>query len=195
MTSSQLGDLRRLIHQLSDLGAAAGLLSWDQETQMPPAAARIRGLQEATLSGLAHELFTAPGVQALLDAPDPESLEPLEQDLLRVVRRDHAKAVRLPTRFVEERTQAQSEAHHAWLRARRDNDFAHFAPHLGRMFRFAREYAEFQGYRDHPYDALLDDYEPGFTTAQLRPLLAELREALVPLVAAAGDAQQARNAG
>ena len=190
-TTAHLAELKRLLSRVSDVGAAAGLLSWDQETQMPPAAARIRGLQEATLSGLAHELFTAPGVQVLLDAPDPESLEPLEQDLLRVVRRDHAKAVRLPTRFVEERTQAQSEAHHAWLRARRDNDFAHFAPHLSRMFRFAREYAEFQGYRDHPYDALLDDYEPAMGVAQVRSIFADLRERTLPLlgrIREAGDA-------
>ncbi|WP_424950370.1 carboxypeptidase M32 [Deinococcus sp.] len=187
---SDLAELKRRLHQVSDLSAAAGLMSWDQETQMPPDAARVRGLQMATLAGLSHELFTAPRMNELLAQAEPGSDE-TDAALLRVTRRDHARATRLPTEFVEERARASSEAHHAWIDARKDNDFAHFAPHLEKMMDLARRYADLQGFDDHPYDALLDDYEPGMKVSQVRAIFADLRDRTLPLlrrIVAAGDA-------
>ena len=192
--TNDLNELKRLLNQVSDLNAAAGLMSWDQETQMPPEAARVRGLQMATLAGLSHELFTAPKVGTLLEATESGAAETIgETDaaLLRVTRRDHAKATRLPTEFVEEHSRASSEAHHAWISARENNDFASFAPHLEKMIDLARRYADHQGYEDHPYDALIDDYEPGMKAAQVRGIFADLRDRTLPLlrrIVAAGDA-------
>jgi carboxypeptidase Taq len=191
---SNLTELKRLLNQVSDVGAAASLMSWDQETQMPPDAARVRGLQMATLAGLSHELFTAPRMNELLANLETQSAQPDDETdaaLIRVTRRDHAKATKLPTEFVEEQSQAGSEAHHAWIEARRNNNFAHFAPHLSKMMDLARRYADFQGYEDHPYDALIDDYEPGMKAAQVRSIFADLRDRTLPLlrrVVAAGDA-------
>ncbi|WP_425145704.1 carboxypeptidase M32 [Deinococcus sp.] len=189
-STGDLSELKRLLHQMSDLSAAEALMSWDQETFMPPAAARVRGLQMASLAGLAHELFTAPRMSELLNgAPTPD--DQTDAALLRVVRRDHAKATRLPGEFVEERSRAQNEAHHAWIAARQNNDFASFAPHLEKMFELARRYADHQGYDDHPYDALLDDYEPGMKAAQVKVIFADLRDRTLPLlrrIAAAPDA-------
>jgi len=189
-TTGDLDELKRLLSQVSDLNAAAGLMSWDQETQMPPEAARVRGLQMATLAGLSHELFTAPRLSELLEQAQPGEDE-TDVALLKVTRRDHAKATRLPGAFVEDQSRAASEAHHAWIEARQNNDFASFAPHLQKMIDLARRYADFQGYEEHPYDALIDDYEPGMRVAQVRSIFTDLRERTLPLlrrIVAAGDA-------
>ncbi|MEF2278957.1 carboxypeptidase M32 [Deinococcus sp. YIM 134068] len=185
-----MDELRRRLGQVSDLNAAAGLMSWDQETQMPPEAAHVRGLQMATLEGLAHELFTDARTAELLDAvgtPEDET----DAAVVRVTRRDHAKDTRLPTAFVEETARARNEAHHAWLDAREHSRFSTFAPHLERMLDLARRQADLLGYEEHPYDALLDEYEPGMRASQVRPVFADLRTRTLPLVrrvAAAGDA-------
>ncbi|MHA0042718.1 carboxypeptidase M32 [Deinococcus sp. PEB2-63] len=182
-------ELSRRLGQVSDLGAAASLLSWEQETFMPPEAARVRGLQLATLAGLSHELFTAPETGALLDGVQPDG--DTQAAVVRVARRDYAKATRLPTAFVEDRTRAQNEAHHAWVHAREHSDFASFAPHLERMMELARRQADLRGFEDHPYDALIDDYEPGMRAAQVQSVFADLRDRTLPLlekIRAAGDA-------
>ncbi|GGK95062.1 carboxypeptidase M32 [Deinococcus radiotolerans] len=182
-------ELSRRLGQVNDLGAAAGLLSWEQETFMPPEAARVRGLQLATLAGLAHDLFTAPETGALLDGVQPEG--ETQSAIVRVARRDYAKATRLPVAFVEEHTRAQNEAHHAWVHAREHSDFASFAPYLERMMDLARRQADLRGFDDHPYDALIDDYEPGMRATQVRAVFADLRDRTLPLldrIRAAGDA-------
>ncbi len=182
-------ELSRRLGQVSDLGAAASLLSWEQETFMPPEAARVRGLQLATLAGLSHELFTAPETGALLDGVQPDG--DTQAAVVRVAQRDYAKATRLPTAFVEDRTRAQNEAHHAWVHAREHSDFASFAPYLERMMDLARRQADLMGFEDHPYDALIDDYEPGMRAAQVQSVFADLRDRTLPLlerIRAAGDA-------
>ncbi len=192
----KLTELRQLLAQVSDVEAAEALMSWDQETQMPGEAARIRGLQLATLAGLRHTLFTAPRVAELLAeltaaGQHPEVHSEADAALLRVANRDHAKATRLPGDFVEERSRARSEAHHAWIAARTAQDFSLFAPHLEKMLALTRRYADLQGYEDHPYDALLDDYEPGMKAAQVRSIFADLKGRTLPLlrrIAAAPDA-------
>ncbi|WP_216329484.1 carboxypeptidase M32 [Deinococcus aestuarii] len=185
-----MDELKRRLGQVSDLEAAAGLMSWDQETQMPPEGARVRGLQMATLEGLAHELFTSPRTAELLDAVGTPADE-TDAAVVRVTRRDLDKAVRLPTGFVEEAARARNEAHHAWLHAREHSEFATFAPHLEKMLDLARRQADLLGYEDHPYDALLDEYEPGMRARQVREVFADLRDRTLPLlrrITAAGDA-------
>lgn len=186
-------DLRRKLGQVTDLSAAAGLMSWDQETQMPPEAARIRGLQMATLAGLAHELFTSPETGELLRSAAPES--ETDRAVVRVTGRDYERATKFSTEFVEAQARARNEAHHAWLEARRESRFEVFAPHLEKMMDFARQEADLLGYEDHPYDALLDQYEPGMRAAEVRQIFDRLRERTRPLltrIAGAGDAADYR---
>ena len=191
-TATAIPDLKRRLNMISDLGNATALMQWDMETQMPPEAARVRGLQLASLEGLRHELFTGAETRELLVAAEAQQgHSELDADLLRVTRRDFGKATKLPTSFVEALSQAQSDAHHAWIQAREQGDFAHFAPFLERVLGLKRQYTELMGYDDHPYDALLDDYEPGMKTAQVRAIFADLRERTLPLlraIVAAGDA-------
>jgi carboxypeptidase Taq len=188
-TSDTMTELRRRLGQVSDLGAAEALMSWEQETSMPDEAARVRGLQLSTLAGLTHAMFTDEQTGKLLETAEPDN----ETDgaIVRVARRDYDRATRLPTEFVEAQTQAQNEAHHAWLAARKASDFATFAPHLERMMELARREADLRGYDEHPYDALLDNYEPGMRAGTVGTIFADLRDRTLPLlgrIAVAGDA-------
>jgi carboxypeptidase Taq len=182
-----------------DIRSSMALLSWDQETQMPPGGGPTRARQLSTLSRIAHERFVATKTQALLDAAEPllEQLDPGSDEtaLLRMTRRDLDRARRLPAEFVADRARAASESTEIWRKARPANDFRRFRPHLERMVEFARRTAEYLGYAQHPYDALLDTYEPESTTRDVATLFNRLREVTVPLVEAIADLGDTVNPG
>ena len=121
---------------------------------------------------------------------DAEPGESIDADLVRVVARDWDKARRVPSELRAEIARASSIAENAWVEAKRESDFEMLLPHLRENVELTRRYADcydgFPGFT-HPYDALLDEYEPEMTTEQMRGVLAELREGLVPLVAEATD--------
>jgi carboxypeptidase Taq len=185
--------------ELSDLYALNALLLWDQNTMMPPGGAGPRADHAETLQRVLHARETAPELGRLLDALEPwaegEDPDADEVRLIRWVRRDHEKSLRVPADLAAEISRAKAEGLQAWQEALAASDFGRFRDALARHVELRHRYvACFEGY-EHPYDALLDDYEPGLTTAELRPLFANLRDALVPLVAATGDPAQPRNAG
>lgn len=180
--------LRERLYPIVDLRAAAGLLAWDQETYMPPEGAGPRANQLSTLVRLSHEMFVSPETKQLLEAAErtADTLDPDsdEAGMIRIVRRDFDKITKLPTEFVAELARARTISTQVWREARPKNDFAMFRPHLETMVDFARREADFLGYTDHPYDALLDNYEPGMTAQDVRTLFARLREVTVPFVRA-----------
>jgi carboxypeptidase Taq len=195
----ELDALRARMAELSDLGSLSRLLFWDQQTMMPPGGAEARAERAATLSLAIHARESDPGLGALLDALEPWAAgEDPDSDDVRLVywsRRDYEKSVRVPPELAAEMSKARALGQHAWQEARAANDYGRFRDSLQRHVELRQRYVRcFEGF-EHPYDALLDDFEPGLTTAELRPLFAELRDALVPLVTAAGDADQARNDG
>jgi len=135
----------------------------------------------------------------MLDALEPwaEGQDPDADDvrLIRCIRRDFEKSVRVPTDLAADISRANAVGLQAWQEALAASDFSRFRDALEHQVELRQRYvACFEGH-EHPYDALLDDYEPGLTTGELRPLFSELRDALVPLVAATGDPAQPRNAG
>jgi carboxypeptidase Taq len=197
--STQLEALRRHMAELSDLYSIGGLLFWDQQTVMPPAGGDHRAEAAATLARVIHARETAPELGTLLDALEPWAAgEDPDSDDARLVwwiRRDFEKAVRVPADLAADLSRAKALGQQSWIEARAANSFAPFRDALAQQVELRHRYvACFDGF-EHPYDALLDDFEPGLTTAELRPLFAELRDALVPLVAAAGDPEQERNDG
>jgi carboxypeptidase Taq len=195
--SAELAALRARAAELSDLRAIAALLFWDQNTVMPPGGAAPRADQLATLERTIHGRLGDPALAALLDSAelwaageDPDSDE---VRLVRWLRRDHEKAVRVPVELAAEMSRAAALGQHAWLEARQAGDFEVFRPALERHLELRRRYvACFAGDRRyaHPYDVLLDDFEPGLTVAELEPLFGALREGLVPLVEAATGAEE-----
>jgi len=185
---------RRLWRQVRDLEGARQLLEWDQETYMPPGGAAARGRVLGTLAGLEHERLSDPALAAVVEAiaadaaPDEGGAEWEAQ--AREARRRIRRATAVPRRLAEELAEAASAGLAAWQEARRQKDFAPFAAPLSRLLALKREQAAClasggpEGAGGAPYDALLDEHEPGATVADLVPLFAALRSRLVPLVRA-----------
>ncbi len=187
--AAALDELRRRLAEISDLSRAAGVLGWDQRVTMPPLGTEARADQLATLGRIAHERFTDHEIGRLLDAAEPqvESL-PYDSDdasLVRVTRRDWEKARRVPAELREEMTREGARGHHAWVQARRDSDYASFRPYLEKNLELKRRYVDCFEWSDSPYTPLLDDYEPGMLTSDVREVFSVLRPALTELVASA----------
>ncbi len=170
------------------LRSISGLLEWDEQTKMPPAAGAYRAEQVAYLAGEVHKRQTAPQVGAwlaeLADSPlvaDPHSDA---GTVVRELRREYDKQTRLPQALVEELSRTSILGQQIWVKARKADDFSQFRPILEKTLELKRQEAAAIGYEATPYDALLDDYEPGATTAEVAAVLARLRDALAPLVAA-----------
>jgi len=191
--ASALEPLREQLAEISDLGRARALLAWDERTQMPAAGADARASQLGTLARVRHQLLASDRTGRLLDAA-ASAAESLDEDsddacLVRIARREWEKARRVPADLRAELTRRASLAEHAWVGARRSSDFAALLPHLEQNVELRRRYAEcFAGFEqfERPYDALLDDFEPGMATAEMAQLLGELREGVAELVAAVG---------
>ncbi len=183
-----LTGLRERLSAVMDLNYAASLLSWDQRTYMPPGGTTARAHQLATLRRLSHEHFTDVEVGRLLDAlapiADDHANDSDEAALIRRTRRDYEQARKLPLEFVTEWARARALSNQAWEEARRRSDFALFQPYLEQQFDFAKRQAEYLGYDEHPYDALLDQYEPGMKTAEVRTIFDELKAGTIPLLKA-----------
>ncbi|HSI80071.1 MAG TPA: carboxypeptidase M32 [Solirubrobacterales bacterium] len=189
-----IDDLLAVCGEISDLGRARALLAWDERTQMPAGGAPARAEQLATLTRLRHRRLASGELGRLLEAAraetdgaDPDSFE---ASLVRMTAREWEKARRVPAELRAEIARTASVSEHAWTEARKASDFPAFLPHLERIVDLKRRYADCFDH-DHPYDPLLDDYEPGMTTAQLRPVLERLRDGLRPLVAAIGEREDA----
>jgi len=185
--SDSLERLKTILAEVTDLSRAAALLDWDQETYMPPGGVKARSEQMSTLRRLSHVRFTSDDVGRLLtELEDETSGRPFdsnEASLVRVTRRDYDKDRKVPPELVSEIARAGSEAQPVWRKARRDANFKLFAPVLEKNVELNRRLADALGYADRPYDALLDRYEPGLTTDELESIFAELKRAIVPLVA------------
>jgi carboxypeptidase Taq len=161
-------------------------MQWDAEICMPRGGVEHRGEQMALIAGLVHDRATDPLIAELLGNVEGSALvthpESAEAVNVREMRRDFDRETRLPRRLVEELARVAAMSSQAWSQARDNNDFKSFAPWLDQTFTLAREKADAIGHEGVRYDALLDDYEPSMTTAQLSELFARLREQLVPLV-------------
>ncbi|TMD12900.1 MAG: carboxypeptidase M32, partial [Chloroflexi bacterium] len=186
-TSEKLQQLRQILAEVTDLNRAAMLLEWDQETYMPAGGVQGRADQLSTLLRLSHVRFISDEVGRLLESLEDEvaglAFESDEASIVRVTRRDYDQACKLPPDLVAEIARAGSVARPVWEKARHDENFTLFAPYLEKNVELNRRIADALGYKDKPYDALIDRSEPGMTTAELAAIFAELKQAIVPLVA------------
>jgi carboxypeptidase Taq len=180
-------ELLRRTREEALLASCVELLNWDEETYMPPAGVEHRSAQLALLAGLRHVQATDPRIGDLLTAVEGSDLllDPLAPPAVNVRewRRRYERGLRLPRSLVEELMRVATMAQQQWVLARRDADFARFRPWLEKIVALKRAEAEALGYEESPYDALLEEFEPGARRRQLAVLFAELYEALVPLAA------------
>jgi carboxypeptidase Taq len=184
----KLNQLKKIIGEVADLGSAASLLGWDQQTYMPIGGGEARGQQLATIGKLAHQKSTSEEVGKLLDELKQEftGAEPSSDDaaMVRVAARDYDKAVRIPAEFVAEQALVTTKAFEAWAEARSKSDFSIFRPHLEKVAELVKKYVSFFPPADHPYDILLDDFEPGMKTADVQAIFNALRPKQVELIKA-----------
>jgi carboxypeptidase Taq len=181
--------LQHRSREIAAYNSAASLLSWDQETYMPPKAGAYRAEQLGQLAGLTHRLSTSADIGEWLTSCEdhlPECADEEEMALraanLREWRRDYDRATKLPARLVEDIARTTSLSREAWAQARADSNFAAFAPWLEKILGLVREQAEGWGYTTCAYDALLEGYEPGARAADLAPVFADLQKQLTPLL-------------
>ncbi|HZS85807.1 MAG TPA: carboxypeptidase M32 [Stellaceae bacterium] len=187
-------DLEKRFRRLGAIGEAAGMLQWDSAAQMPPGGAEARAEQLATLKVLAHEALTHPAVGDLLDAAEQQNdLDAWQRANLREMRRQWLHATAVPADLVDALSRAASECEQIWRKARPANDFAAVMPALSRVLELTREAAAAKAARlgKSPYEALLDQYEPGAETAAIDRLFASLAESLPDLIGRVLDRQAA----
>lgn len=181
----KLKQLKNILAEVSDLYAAAALLGWDQQTYMPSGGAEGRGDQLGTVETLAHNKFTSQEVGKLLDELQPyaDQLDPdsNEARLIKVTRRMYGKQTKVPSELIAEMARTTSVAHQAWAEARAENKFAKFQPHLEKVVELRCRYAALFAPYDHIYDPLLDDFEPGLKTTDVKTIFEKLRPQQVAL--------------
>ena len=183
--SSKFQELLEKVHEIHDIEKAMGVLSWDKETNMPKAGNKARIQQITTLRRLSHTMSTSDEMGELIEAAAEEAkdaaYENNEASLIRYLRRSYADARCLPPAFIRRVSEVSGKAHLAWVEAREENDFAHFQPHLEQVVELVKEMAALYGYEDEKYDPLLDKFEHGMKTAEVRAIFNAVKEELIPL--------------
>ncbi len=187
-------EYKERMQQVADFRYSAAVLQWDQETYMPVKGEDARARQLATLSQTAHERFTDPALgQLIRDLTDHPGLGPTEaKNVIRSLE-DYEKEKRLSPAFVRRLSETVSKSFQAWMAARAANDFSIFAPVLDQLVVLKREEADRKGYIDHPYDALLHDYEKGSTVRWLDDLFSKLVPSLQKILDKVREAPQVDN--
>ncbi len=172
------------LQKLADVEHSIAVLSWDKEVNLPNKSASIRSQQVATLSGIAHEIVTDDKFGDLLNElnSSPDELNFKQKQNIKTSLKDYNKLKKYSNEFVIRLSKVTSSTYHAWLKARAANDFGLFKSALQEMVAIKREETEILGYEDHPYDALIDEFEPETKTEELAILFKDVREQLVKFV-------------
>jgi carboxypeptidase Taq len=183
---SNYNALLEKVYEINDLGKAAAVLGWDREVNMPKAGVAERIQQMTTLQQVIHRLGTTDEMGELIAAASAEKADADpdsdERRLLRLLTRQYDRARKLPADFVRRSALISGKAREAWVAARQNSDFAAYQPHLEEIVKLGQEMAELYGYEDEKYDALLDLYEEGTKTAEVRAVFAAVAAATVPLL-------------
>lgn len=180
--------LKELLGELQDLTYAGAVLGWDQQTYMPEGGGDERSAQLSTLAKIGHDMLVSDSTARLLEDAETyvKDLDPDSDEarLVKLTRRFFDKQVKVPSAKVAEFARVTSDAFGAWHHARQNNDFANFRPVLEQVFDLRREYAGYFAPFDHVYDPLLDDFEPGMKTADVKAIFSGLRTRQVELLKA-----------
>jgi len=181
--------------KIADVGNSIAVLSWDQEVMMPPKGAEKRAQQISTLAGIHHELSAQEDFGKLLQqlVKDTSLNEEQKRNVSESLT-EFEKNNKYTTAFVQEMSKTVSQAFQAWNKAKKEDDFKLFEPYLEKLVKLKREECELLGYENHPYDALIDLYEPKTTVAELDVLFADVKNQLVDFVKQIADAPQNEDA-
>ncbi|HWO56345.1 MAG TPA: carboxypeptidase M32 [bacterium] len=181
-----LQELNQKTRAIYMLNSCASLLGWDERTYMPHGGVKHRAEQLAMLAGMTHERTIDPKIGELLDilrsSGSTNGGTGDAEVIVREVGRFYERATKMPQALVEELSRTASLAQAAWEEARAKKDFKIFKPWLAKMIDLKKQEAMAVGYKDDPYNALLDDYEPGATVKDIEKTLNDLRVELVKLL-------------
>lgn len=190
---SAIKNVTRLATEAAIVSSSASVLGWDQETYLPEKAHEWRARQLAWLAGRSHELSTSQEFSDALKAALDEADSSDERSLgnLHEMQRRFDRSTKLPASLVERDSKLSSHAKHAWAEARKKSDFSIFSPHLQSTIDISREKADLWGYSDEAYDALIETYERGATTASVSEVFDRLAPELREIAAAAVERTRA----
>lgn len=185
-TESLYEQYKTYMQQVADMRYAAAVLQWDEETYMPPKGAAMRARQLATLSETAHRMFTDNNFYHLLQVLNERTeLSELQQTNVALSLEDVGRQQKLSASFVRKLSEAVSHSFHQWVHAKEQNDFTLFAPQLEKLVLLKKEEAQIRGYENHPYNAMLYEYEKGSTVTHLDQLFENLKSSLHTVMDAA----------
>ncbi len=181
--SDTLSLYKKHLREIGKLNSSLSLLHWDQRTHLPEKGHSARAEVIGKLSKMIFELSISDELGRYLEElEERDDLSERDRASVRVVGREYRRYRAIPPDLFEEFSIARAESETAWEKARAASDFASFLPHLEKMVDYSRRFAEYFGYSENPYDALIEEYEPGMTTAQLREIIAPLKDKLAPFI-------------
>jgi len=193
MTTSQMKTYKNICKTLRPaalLNSTLRLLEWDQETQMPEEGLSIRAEQNNLITELSHKIKTskkfANQLSLLIDIPSGNFLtHDLPDEIkasIKEMRKDYLNDTKLTSSFIKKFANATTNGLDAWKTAREKKSFKLFTPYLNEIVDLTRKKAELLGYKEHPYNALLDLFEPGITVKKLDSLFDPLKNQLISLI-------------
>ena len=176
------------LHHFGHLGAIAG---WDQAANMPPKGNEARAAALSEMAALMHRMRTEPALADQLARAEQEALSDVQRANLREIQRDWRSANALPETLVQRRKMATSRCEHAWRKQRPANDWNGFVGNFREVLAITREQATLLSAQtgQSRYDALMDQFEPGMSCAQVDRVFGEVRQWLPSLIQRAIDKQ------
>lgn len=190
MQATEWSALVAHLSEIEILEGVMGVLGWDEQTYMPPRAAELRGAQQALLSRLSHERITDERIGRWLEVLEgTASKDPVRAACVRNLGRTYRREKRVSPELVDKLARARSEGFQAWIEAKKTSRFDRFAPILQTLLDLSRERALAIDKKRHPYEVLLEQFDPGTSVDGLRTTFARLRNGLVPLIEAIAKAE------
>jgi carboxypeptidase Taq len=183
MSNQHYENFKAQLQKIALLSSTAGLSSWDQETHMPINGAELKAQQIGLLSGIIHDMRTDKKIIDITNIlMEDKTLTEVQQCNVSEYHRNLQKSLKLSRDFVEEMQSTVSVSYPAWHKAKTENKFEIFAPHLEKIIKLKQEETKLLGYTEHPYDALIDEFEAGLTTQEIADLFSDVKTKLVSYV-------------
>ncbi|NRD79294.1 carboxypeptidase M32 [Bacillus sp. BRMEA1] len=181
-----MDEFTALDEKITHFTSIIGLTDWDQKVMAPKKGRSVFAKATGTLRTEVFKLMVSEEMGDLLDKLSSVEASAVLSDVtkakIREYKKYYQKSKRIPANLFQAYSVLTAQANDAWEEARANNDFERYLPYLEKIVQYKREFAEMYGYENHPYDALLDEFEPGLTVEILDPLFAKLRESSVKLL-------------
>ena len=179
---STYDELLEISEQLRNIQRSLFLLAWDERTYMPEGAIEGRSESKAELSQIYHEKLTSEKTKKVIDELNKESaqaeLDEVQKAAVREMTRDFERRYKVPDELIKKMSKISTKAQSAWEKARERSDFELFLPHLEKQIEVKKEAAEYIGYENEPYDAHIEEFEPGFTAEKIERIFEPMKKEL-----------------